>query len=337
MPAEFWREVVDRVAIEAPDTLLLAEAFWLMEGYFVRTLGMHRVYNSAFMNMLRDENNAGFQSQLQNTIEYDPQILKRFVNFMNNPDERTAIDQFGRGDKFFAVSTLLATLPGLPMFGHGQVEGFSEKYGMEFHRAYWDETPDADLVARHRSQIAPLLHKRSLFADVENFWMFEFSAPSGESIPSVYAYTNEKDGSHVLVMVNNSYTTVHGALYQSTLQMRKDMAGQRFKTSQSLADALRLPDDHNIFLIYRDQITNLEYIRSAGDLAHHGWSASLGGYEHHVFMDFRQVREDAAHPWRRLADYLAGRGIPSIEQGLLELQYQPVLDPWRALLSRPPI
>ena len=35
---------------EVPGTLLLAEAFWLMEGYFVRTLGMHRVYNSAFMN-----------------------------------------------------------------------------------------------------------------------------------------------------------------------------------------------------------------------------------------------------------------------------------------------
>ena len=55
MPAEFWREVVDRVAAEVPDTLLLAEAFWLLEGYFVRTLGMHRVYNSAFMHMLRDE------------------------------------------------------------------------------------------------------------------------------------------------------------------------------------------------------------------------------------------------------------------------------------------
>ena len=55
MPAEFWREVVDRVAQEVPGTLLLAEAFWLLEGYFVRTLGMHRVYNSAFMHMLRDE------------------------------------------------------------------------------------------------------------------------------------------------------------------------------------------------------------------------------------------------------------------------------------------
>jgi len=35
MPHEFWREVVDRVAAEVPGTLLLAEAFWLMEGYFV--------------------------------------------------------------------------------------------------------------------------------------------------------------------------------------------------------------------------------------------------------------------------------------------------------------
>ena len=87
-PDEFWREVVDRVAQEVPDTLLLAEAFWLMEGFFVRTLGMHRVYNSAFMNMLRDEKNQDIRLVIKNTIEFDPEILKRYVNFMNNPDER---------------------------------------------------------------------------------------------------------------------------------------------------------------------------------------------------------------------------------------------------------
>ena len=139
MPAEFWREVVDRVAAEAPDTLLLAEAFWLLEGYFVRTLGMHRVYNSAFMHMLRDEDNAGYRRVLKETLEFDPEILKRYVNFMNNPDEKTAVEQFGKGDKYFGVATLLATLPGLPMFGHGQFEGFAEKYGMEFRRATLDE------------------------------------------------------------------------------------------------------------------------------------------------------------------------------------------------------
>jgi hypothetical protein len=130
IPVEFWREVVDRVAAEVPGTLLLAEAFWMMEGYFVRTLGMHRVYNSAFMNLLRDEDNQHYRGLLKQTMEFDPGIMKRYVNFMSNPDERTAIDQFGTGDKCFGIATLMATLPGLPMFGHGQVEGFTEKYGM---------------------------------------------------------------------------------------------------------------------------------------------------------------------------------------------------------------
>jgi len=124
MPHEFWREVVDRVARDAPGTLLLAEAFWLLEGYFVRTLGMHRVYNSAFMHMLRDEDNAGYRRVMKETLEFDPGVLGRFVNFLTNPDERPAAEQFGTGDKAFAAATLLATMPGLPMLGHGQVEGY---------------------------------------------------------------------------------------------------------------------------------------------------------------------------------------------------------------------
>ena len=165
MPHEFWREVVDRVAAEVPGTLLLAEAFWLMEGYFVRTLGMHRVYNSAFMNMMRDEENAKYRSVIKNTLEFDPDIMKRYVNFMSNPDERTAIDQFGKGDKCFGVAVMMSTLPGLPMFGHGQVEGFTEKYGMEYQRPRYDETPDPWLVERHDREIAPLLKRRWLFAE----------------------------------------------------------------------------------------------------------------------------------------------------------------------------
>ncbi len=97
MPEEFWRQVVDRVAQEAPDTLLLAEAFWLLEGYFVRTLGMHRVYNSAFMNMLKDEENSKYRSVMKNTLEFNPEVLKRFVNFMSNPDEETAFDSIRKG------------------------------------------------------------------------------------------------------------------------------------------------------------------------------------------------------------------------------------------------
>lgn len=123
------------MAAELPDTLLLAEAFWMIEGSFVRTLGMHRVYNSAFMHLLRDEDNAKYRSLMKQTLEFDPEILKRYVKLQNNPDERTAINQFGKGDKYFGICTVMLTLPGLPMFGHGQIEGFAEKYGMEVYSA----------------------------------------------------------------------------------------------------------------------------------------------------------------------------------------------------------
>ncbi|MBV9608934.1 MAG: alpha-amylase, partial [Acidobacteria bacterium] len=199
MPHEFWREVVDRVAAEVPGTLLLAEAFWLMEGYFVRTLGMHRVYNSAFMNMLRDEENANYRSVMKNTLEFDPEVLKRYVNFMNNPDERTAVDQFGKGDKYFGVCTMMATLPGLPMFGHGQVEGYTERYGMEYKRAYYDEQPDTWLVARHEREISPLLHRRAQFAEVSDFLLYDLFTDYGTVNEDVYAYSNRHGTERALV------------------------------------------------------------------------------------------------------------------------------------------
>ena len=70
---EFWREVVERIQAEVPDTLL-AEAFWMMEGYFVRTLGMHRVYNSAFMHMLRDEDNAATEEPSSPSLSTAPRF-----------------------------------------------------------------------------------------------------------------------------------------------------------------------------------------------------------------------------------------------------------------------
>jgi glycosidase len=202
MPREFWREVVDRVALEAPDTLLLAEAFWMMEGFFVRTLGMHRVYNSAFMHMTKNEDGRGYRDLMKETLSFDPQIMKRFVNFMNNPDEESARVQFGDGDKYFAVATLLATLPGLPMIGHGQFEGYREKYGMEFRAPRTDESPDERLLARHDREVVPLLHRRAQFAEVDRFRLYDVTAPDGAVLEDVYAFSNHAMGSGSLVLVN---------------------------------------------------------------------------------------------------------------------------------------
>ncbi len=335
MPEEFWREVVDRVAQEAPDTLLLAEAFWLMEGYFVRTLGMHRVYNSAFMNMMRDEKNAEYRQLIKNTLDFDPQILKRYVNFMNNPDERTAVDQFGKGDKYFGICTLMATLPGLPMFGHGQVEGFTEKYGMEYRRAYWDELPDGFLVERHERQIFPLLHRRALFAEVEHFRLYDFFTPDGYVDENVFVYSNRLGQERSLVLYHNRYGETRGWARMSVGYVVKNEAGEKTLMQQSLAEGLQIPDDSRVFVVFRDAVSGLEYIRNCHELVERGLYAELHAYQIHVFVDFALVYENEWGHYGQLAAHLNGRGAPSIDEALKELFLTPVHAPFRMLVSAP--
>jgi hypothetical protein len=305
IPNEFWREVVDRVAAEVPDTLLLAEAFWLLEGYFVRTLGMHRVYNSAFMHMLRDEDNAKYRAAIKNTLEFDPQILKRYVNFMNNPDEKTAIEQFGDGDKYFGVATVLSTLPGLPMFGHGQVEGFREKYGMEFRKPKWDETPNEGLIAGHEWEIFPILHRRYLFADVEQFFLYDLFTADGTVEENVFAYSNIHGDERGLVIYHNRFAETAGWIKISAAYLDKNTGDLRQK---SLAEALGLPFEG--YVILKDYVTHLEYIRACEDLWQQGMYLQLHAYQHHVFMDWRFVDDSN---WELVNSNLNGAGVESMQ------------------------
>ncbi|MCC6175848.1 MAG: alpha-amylase [Chloroflexi bacterium] len=334
MPKEFWREVVDRVAAEAPDTLLLAEAFWLLEGYFVRTLGMHRVYNSAFMNMLRDEDNAKYRQVMKNTLEFDPEVLRRFVNFMNNPDERTAVDQFGKGDKYFGVCTLMITMPGLPMFGHGQVEGYAEKYGMEYRRAYHDEWPDQGLVERHEREVFPLMHRRPLFAGVEHFLLYDFFSPDGTVNEDVFAYSNRLGDQRALVIYHNRYAQARGWVRTSAaFAQRTGQGDEKVMVQRTLVDGLDLHGGDDWYSIFRDQASGLEYVRSNRQLRDEGLLVELNAYQRHIFVDFRQVQDTPQQRYADLARYLDGCGVPSIDEALREVLVQSVRQPFEELVQ----
>lgn len=329
-PNEFWRDVVNRVAEEVPDTLLLAEAFWLMEGYFVRTLGMHRVYNSAFMNMLRNEENSKYRNLIKNTIEFDPEILKRYVNFMNNPDEKTAVEQFGKGDKYFGICTLMATMPGLPMFGHGQIEGFAEKYGMEYYRPYWDEESDKNLINRHQQAIFPLLKRRDLFSGVKNFLLYDFYSGDGHVNEDVFAFSNGNGNQNALVIFLNRYGTTSGWVNNSASYLNKDSGNLE---SKKLFQGINISGESNRFTIFKDSGSGMEYIRSSREIKEKGLFFELHAYEFHVFLDFREVEEQGYGQYSQLYDYLSGRGVPSIETALKELMLAPILNPLHQLIS----
>jgi len=324
MPVEFWREVVDRVAAELPDTLLLAEAFWLMEGYFVRTLGMHRVYNSAFMNMLKMEENQKYRQTIKNVLEFSPEVLKRFVNFMNNPDERTAVEQFGKGDKYFGVALMMVTMPGLPMLGHGQIEGFSEKYGMEYRRAYWDEQVDQEMVRRHEREIFPVMRLRPLFSSAENFAIFDCERPDGSVDENVFAYANRRGSESALILYNNAFAATGGRVRLSSA-VNVGSADEPQLVRRSLVEALDLGGASDGFYAFRDAITGLEYLRPAVELNESGLWVNLGGYQYHALLEFRHL-SDAYGAWARVHDHLGGRGTPSLAMANREIELAPLLN-----------
>ncbi|MCK5156560.1 MAG: hypothetical protein KAQ69_09035 [Spirochaetales bacterium] len=311
IPVEFWREVVDRIAAEVPDTLLLAEAFWMMEGYFVRTLGMHRVYNSAFMNMLKLEENRKYRDTIKNTIAFDPEVLKRFVNFMNNPDEDTAIEQFGDGDKYFGVCTLLVTMPGLPMVGHGQIEGFREKYGMEFSRSYRDESPDQILMNSHYNRIFPLMHKRYLFSGSDNFALYDAQGEHGVQ-ESIFAYTNRLQDERALVLYNNSYQSVGGWILKSAPFLKRFSGDERRTVTTTLAESLLLTNDTDYYCILKGFHNGLYYILSSAEIHKKGMHIMLKGYESQVFLDIKEIK-DIDGDYSRLCGHLDGKGVRDIE------------------------
>lgn len=304
MPEEFWREVVTRIERDAPDTLLLAEAFWMMEGVFVRDFGMHRVYNSAFMHMLRDGDNAGYRALLAETLAEEPRVLERLVSFMNNPDEESARDQFGDGDRFFAVSTLMATLPGLPMFGHGQVEGLAEKYGMEFSRPRRDEQPSDALIARHDRELRPLLERRSLFASAESLRLFDVVEPSGRVSQDVFAFSQRRDGQRALVLVNNSPHAIRGRLSPCG------------RTGASLAECLGIDASEGTWWSLKDHANGGHRLCHRDELTG-GLPVRLEPWAHRVTFEIEPLADDSR--WARLAAHLDGRASADLHDALESL------------------
>jgi glycosidase len=330
MGGEFWREVVDRVAAEVPETLLLAEAFWMMEGYFVRTLGMHRVYNSAFMHMLQQERNAEYRTLIKNVIAFDPQILKRYVNFMNNPDEESAVDQFGRDAKYFGVAVMMSTMPGLPMFGHGQVEGLSEKYGMEFRRAKLDERVDEGLVERHEREVFPLLHRREQFAEVDHFLLYDLTAADGSVEEDVFAYSNRTAAGASLVLFHNRFGAAGGWIRRSAPYLDK---GSGAVTQRDLFEGLGLEGGPDRFTVLTDLISGTTTLIRSERLRREGLLVDLGPFAYRVLADIHE-RVDADGSLADLESDLAGRAVADLDAALADLRLRPLHEALSTVLAR---
>ena len=310
LPREFWREVVERVERELPGTMLLAEAFWLLEGYFVRGLGMHRVYNSAFMTMLRDGKNTEYRTILRDTTAYDPELLRRYVNFLTTPDEEPAAVGFGIGDRALLAATLAATLPGVPMLGHGQWEGQRERYGMEYRAPRTNDPISADHVERYDREIAPLLRARHLFAGVADFRWFDAQSDNKAGRESAYAFSNAAGSARTLVIALNSDAAAELTIQHASPAVAPSSSLAAIPASplppSTIAERLGVTERAGDVVELRDAITNCSLLVTTASILHNGLTVRLPAYGRVVFWGIAQHHSTPSEPWGDLAAQAKG-------------------------------
>ena len=241
---------------------------------------------------------------------------------MNNPDEETAIAQFGDGDKYFGVCTLMITMPGLPMLGHGQNEGFTEKYGMEYTKAYKDEKPSQYLVDRHWHDIFPLMKKRYLFSGVDNFLFYDLWE-NGHVNENVFAYSNGAGDERAVVFYNNKYDRAAGWIKQSDPYAVKTGNGDEVvMKSRSISEGLNLTAEDDKYCIFQEHRSRLWFIRKSSEVCEKGLFVMLNGFEYQVYLNVHQVSDQADHRYKILCEFLNGRGCEDIETAWQELIYK---------------
>ena len=213
-------------------------------------------------------------------------------------------------------------MPGLPMFGHGQIEGFTEKYGMEYTKAYKDEKPSQYLVDRHWREIFPLMKKRYLFSGVENFLFYDLWQ-DGVVNENVFAYSNGAGNERTFVVYNNKYDRAYGWIKQSDPYAVKTGNGDETKlVSRSISEGLNLNGEDDKYCIFRENRSNLWYIRKSKEICEKGLFVMLNGFEYQVYMDIHQVTDEADGRYRILCEHLNGAGCEDIESAWQEIIYK---------------
>ena len=156
--------------------------------------------------------------------------------------------------------------------------------------------------------------------------LYDFVDHHGLVNENVFAYSNRAGHERAVVIYNNKYDRASGWVRYSSASTQKGF-------THSLRSGLALREDPDYFTLFRDIISGLEFIRNNQEIQDKGLFAVLDGFKYHVFMDFREVRDDEYHHYSHITAFLDGRGVPSVDEALKETFLAPVHNPFYNLFS----
>jgi hypothetical protein len=179
---------------------------------------------------------------------------------LTTPDESPAAISFGKGKRYFGVCGLMASIPGLSLIGHGQFEGFSEQYGMDFARPLQNEITDTQFIEDHHRLITPLLNQRFRFTDSRNLKMYDFIDAKSKLDENVYVFFNKVNSFRSLIVFNNQDKKVSGKIKRSS----RIYKSKSTELSQALENKKRDPVTLKEIRFGDEKQLSVEMLRTTG-------------------------------------------------------------------------
>jgi hypothetical protein len=245
---EFWQEAIAAL----PDFVWLAEVYWDLE-WRMQELGFQFTYDKRLYDRLKEDSTGPTRAHLRAEIGYQSKLAR----FLENHDEPRCAATFPR-ERIAAVATLLATLPGLRFYHHGQLDGRKTFVPMPLARA----RPEAA-----DQQVQELYEQLLRFSGADVFhageWkLLEVQSAGDDTFQDLLAYCWRHQGDNRLVVVNLGDQTAQG-------RVREAAAGA----------------SHNC--LFCDLLDGSQYSRDRADLDTNGLYVRLAPNQAHAF----EVRE----------------------------------------------
>ena len=242
---EFWTEAIASV----PNFLWLAEVYWNCEGQ-CHDFGFHFTYDKGLYDALRD----GHISEIQERLRGSLKTQTGAARFLENHDEARSAAVFGAA-KREAVATLVATLPGMRFYHHGQLDG--AKIQLPVPLAFAAPEP-TDIETRAFYERLLKLSNEPAF-HTGQWKLLEVNSAGDDTFRNLVAYQWLAKDSQKVVIVN-----LAGTVSQARIRFAEGISSSR----------------QHYFL---DQLHDVRYPRDGAEITRQGLYVRLDAYRAHLF------------------------------------------------------
>jgi hypothetical protein len=242
---EFWSEAIAAVS----EFVWLAEVYWNCETP-CQALGIQFTYDKGLYDALRD----GHIDEVHARLSADLAAQSHAARFLENHDEARSAAVFGSA-KREAFGTLIATLPGMRFYHHGQLDGRKIHLPIPLAMAA-PEAPDVETRAFYERILK--LSNESVFHSGD--WrLLEIQTAGDDTFRNLVAHQWRSNGAWKVVIVNLS-----GDLSQGRVRFRAGISASQQYT-------------------LLDQLHDVRYPRSGEEVVQSGLYVRLDAYRAHLF------------------------------------------------------